>query len=171
IGKILTWIRLPKLPIHFFNQTAITRIGNHIGRTIRLDLATAEGAPARYARVYIEVDLSEPLLGKYMIGDRVFLVEYESLENVYFVCGKYGHKMDACPTVAPSQALEVAEEPSPAAKDSSTEDGDVGSWMTVTRRRHPKNHASKVAEEIINPGGDSSGSQSKRGSRFSVLQR
>ncbi|CAN1141196.1 hypothetical protein LINPERPRIM_LOCUS25337, partial [Linum perenne] len=47
---------------------SVTRIGNRIGRTIHLDLATSEGAPACYARVCVEVDLSIPLLGKYMLG-------------------------------------------------------------------------------------------------------
>ncbi|CAN1186554.1 hypothetical protein LINPERHAP2_LOCUS38176 [Linum perenne] len=50
-GTILTWVRLPKLPIHYFNQVVVTRIGNCIGRTVRLDLATSEGARGRYARV------------------------------------------------------------------------------------------------------------------------
>ncbi|CAN1188875.1 hypothetical protein LINPERHAP1_LOCUS39119 [Linum perenne] len=56
-----------------------------------------EGARARYARVFIEVDISKPLLGKYMIGDRVYYVEYECLENLCYTCGVYGHKLEACP--------------------------------------------------------------------------
>ncbi|CAN1800487.1 hypothetical protein LINPERHAP1_LOCUS22551 [Linum perenne] len=70
IRKILTWVRLPKLPIQYFNYKAVERIGNHIGKTIHLDLATEEGARARYARVCVEVDLARPLLGKYIIEDR-----------------------------------------------------------------------------------------------------
>ncbi|CAN1820518.1 hypothetical protein LINPERHAP1_LOCUS29131, partial [Linum perenne] len=80
-------VRIPKLPIQYFNYKAVERIGNHIGKTIRLDLATEEGA-----RVCVEVDLSRPLLGKYIIEDRVFYVEYESLDNICFSCGMYGHK-------------------------------------------------------------------------------
>ncbi|CAN1777430.1 hypothetical protein LINPERHAP1_LOCUS14053 [Linum perenne] len=115
-------------------KMAVTRIGNHIGRTVRLDLATSDGARARYARVCVEVDLSKPLLGKYMIGDRVFYVEYECLENICHTCGIHGHSMDSCPTtripdVAPSPRdetipTEIPTEPEP----------EVGSWMTVRRR-------------------------------------
>ncbi|CAN1787955.1 Putative ribonuclease H protein At1g65750 [Linum perenne] len=36
--SILTWVRLPKLPIQYFNQVAVERIGNYIGKTVRLDL-------------------------------------------------------------------------------------------------------------------------------------
>ncbi|CAN1188053.1 hypothetical protein LINPERHAP1_LOCUS28172 [Linum perenne] len=67
LKTIMTWGRLPKLPIQYFNHVAVNRIGNYIGRTIRMDLATSEGARARYARVCVEIDLSKPLLGKYMI--------------------------------------------------------------------------------------------------------
>ncbi|CAN1830365.1 hypothetical protein LINPERHAP1_LOCUS32835 [Linum perenne] len=31
---------IAELPIHFFNHVAVKRIGDHIGRTVRLDLAT-----------------------------------------------------------------------------------------------------------------------------------
>ncbi|CAN1813016.1 hypothetical protein LINPERHAP1_LOCUS26729 [Linum perenne] len=81
IRSILTWVRLPKLPIHYFNRLEVTRIGNCIGRTVKLDLATSEGARAHYAQVCVEVDLSKPLLGKYLLEDKTYYVEYESLES------------------------------------------------------------------------------------------
>ncbi|CAN1728908.1 hypothetical protein LINPERHAP1_LOCUS429 [Linum perenne] len=78
-------------------KVVVKRIGDHIGRTVRLDLATAEGARARYARVCVEVDLSKPLLGKYMVDDKTLYVEYESLDNICFSCAMYGHKEGECP--------------------------------------------------------------------------
>ncbi|CAN1162592.1 hypothetical protein LINPERHAP2_LOCUS24586 [Linum perenne] len=132
LKTILTWVRLPKLPIHFFNKLVVSRIGDCIGRTVRLDLATAEGARARYARVCVEVDISKPLLGKYMIEDRTFLVEYESLQNICTSCGFYGHKVDGCIRFPV---------PRPAAVQNDTESDTVrpaeeavGEWMVVSRR-------------------------------------
>ncbi|CAN1836423.1 hypothetical protein LINPERHAP1_LOCUS34764 [Linum perenne] len=160
LEKILTWVRLPRLPIHYFNQLAVTRIGNHIGRTVRLDLATSEGARGRYARVCVEVDISKPLLGKYMIEDRTFLVEYESLENICHHCGIYGHKIDSCPQkVVPQSDLEievVPEETLPV-----TPEGDAGSWMMVSRRNKVKVREEKSA---VN-------STKASGSRFTILQQ
>ncbi|CAN1127558.1 hypothetical protein LINPERPRIM_LOCUS29704 [Linum perenne] len=124
-NKILTWVRLPKLPIQFFNLLAVERIGNHIGRTIRMDLVTAEGARARYARVCVEVDLSRPLLGKYILWDKVFYIEYESLENICFGCGLYRHKEDKCPATClecPAKSKEVVTEP-PANAEGKLDDG------------------------------------------------
>ncbi|CAN1170476.1 hypothetical protein LINPERHAP2_LOCUS29023 [Linum perenne] len=140
-------------------KMAVTRIGNHIGSTVRLDLARAEGARARYARVCIEVDLSKPLLGKYMIGDRVFYVEYECLENLCFTCEMYGHKLDSCPTtVVPSEAVaEPVPEEDP--KLPNQDESDIGSWMTVTRRNRKKSATQQP----------SSSSKPPQGSRFTIL--
>ncbi|CAN1853553.1 hypothetical protein LINPERHAP1_LOCUS41063 [Linum perenne] len=154
IGKILTWVRLPKLPIQFFHQIAVNRIGNYIGRTIRMDLATAEGARARYARICVEVDLTKPLLGKYMIGERVFFVEYESLENVCHCCGFYGHKMDACPTIVTPTCPEAEVIPSPPPPEDAGHTGDAGSWMTVTRRRQRKNNGKQIEPQKKKQEGD-----------------
>ncbi|CAN1138858.1 hypothetical protein LINPERHAP2_LOCUS10929 [Linum perenne] len=125
-----------------------------------MDLATAEGARARYARVCVEVDLSKPLLRKYMIGDRVFYVEYESLENICHSCGIYGHKIDAC--LPPNSPADV---PPPEAGSATRQPGEekednAGSWMTVTRRCRPKKSVKVVTEP-----------PPTKGSRFNILQR
>ncbi|CAN1126647.1 hypothetical protein LINPERPRIM_LOCUS5847 [Linum perenne] len=78
LKTILTWVRLPKLPIHYFNHLGVT----NIGKTIILDLETSEGPKAQYVRVCVEVDISIPLVGKYMIENRTFYVEYESVKNI-----------------------------------------------------------------------------------------
>ncbi|CAN1184437.1 hypothetical protein LINPERHAP2_LOCUS36975 [Linum perenne] len=118
-------------------KLAVTRIGNCIGRTVRLDLATSEGARGRYARVCVEVDISKPLLGKYMIDNRTFFVEYESLENICVTCGFYGHKAGCCPTVHTSQPPigQLEEEVPPSG---SIPEGDTGEWMIVQRRSRNK---------------------------------
>ncbi|CAN1826388.1 hypothetical protein LINPERHAP1_LOCUS31522 [Linum perenne] len=153
IKSILTWVRLPKLPIHYFNSLAFTRIGNVIGRTVRVDLATSEGARCRYARVCVEIDLTKPLLGKYMLEDRVFKIEYESLENICFDCGTYGHRSEQCKDISSPQASEAGQvskmaSPMPEVPNSSTEDPATGDWMVVqlhNRRKSVKAAAPKSA--------------------------
>ncbi|CAN1165458.1 hypothetical protein LINPERHAP2_LOCUS26163 [Linum perenne] len=119
-------------------KVAVNRIGNHIGKTIRMDLATAEGARARYARVCVEIDLSKPLLEKYMIGDRVFYIEYESIENFCYLCGLYGCKADSCPScklvVSPTEPSTV-QEPE---KEIVSDERDTGSWMVVSHKQRKK---------------------------------
>ncbi|CAN1165417.1 hypothetical protein LINPERHAP2_LOCUS26138 [Linum perenne] len=160
IRTILFWVRLPKLPIHYFNNVAVSRIGNCIGRTVRLDLATKEGARGRYARVCVELDVSKPLLGKYILDDRVMHIEYESLENICFDCGFYGHKLDHCPRSPPKADSAVSTETGKQVAPEETEEGDTGSWMTVSRR-----HKSKKKDQSNQP------KEAKAsGSRFSPLE-
>ncbi|CAN0876794.1 hypothetical protein LINGRAHAP2_LOCUS11500, partial [Linum grandiflorum] len=142
IRKILTWVRLPKLPIHFFNNVAVSRIGNSIGRVVCLDLATAEGARGRFARLCVEVDLSKPLLGKYILEDRIYYIEYESLEHICPLCGWYGHNNASCPkNSAPDQTGDhqnpTAEPPNIAEVVSEkSEERDTGVWMMVTNKKN-----------------------------------
>ncbi|CAN1178991.1 hypothetical protein LINPERHAP2_LOCUS33936 [Linum perenne] len=155
IKKIMTWVRLPKLPIQYFNNIVVTRIGNYIGKTIRLDLATSEGARGRYARVCVEIDLSKPLLGKYMLEDRVYLVEYESIENFCFGCGKYGSKAVTCPSCNPVDLNSDPEKQLNMDSEQPKDGRDTGSWMTVGRR--VKKPPVKQTQPSKEPG--SSGSQ------------
>ncbi|CAN0918671.1 hypothetical protein LINGRAHAP2_LOCUS31003 [Linum grandiflorum] len=82
IRKILTWIQLLDLPLHYFNDLAVSRIAGYVGTAVRVDVATANGECARYARACVEIDLSRPLLRKYELASAKFKVVYESLENL-----------------------------------------------------------------------------------------
>ncbi|CAN1178990.1 hypothetical protein LINPERHAP2_LOCUS33936 [Linum perenne] len=136
-------------------KIVVTRIGNYIGKTIRLDLATSEGARGRYARVCVEIDLSKPLLGKYMLEDRVYLVEYESIENFCFGCGKYGSKAVTCPSCNPVDLNSDPEKQLNMDSEQPKDGRDTGSWMTVGRR--VKKPPVKQTQPSKEPG--SSGSQ------------
>ncbi|CAN1132070.1 hypothetical protein LINPERHAP2_LOCUS6782 [Linum perenne] len=150
IKSILTWVRLPKLSIHYFNKVAVSRIGNSIGRTVRLDLATAEGSRGRYARVCVEIDVTKPLLGKFMIEDKVYKVEYESLENVCFDCGFYGHKREHCYSNEPHREKVDDKEAAPSTIPvTSTKDPDTGEWMTIQRRNRKKQAPPQVSASVV----------------------
>ncbi|CAN1147573.1 hypothetical protein LINPERHAP2_LOCUS15955 [Linum perenne] len=138
-------------------KVAVTRIGNYIGRTVRLDLATTEGARARYARVCVEIDISRPLLGKYIIDNRILLVEYESLENICYSCGFYGHKTDRCIPQSTDSFVPAVPEKGTAV---SINEKDAGEWMTVCRRNGKRGTKSITT----------SPSEVRSGSRFNILK-
>ncbi|CAN1342593.1 hypothetical protein LINPERPRIM_LOCUS39518 [Linum perenne] len=116
-------------------KIAVTRIGNAIGKTVRIDLATKEGARARFARVCVEIDLSKPLIGKYIIDNRTLHVEYESLENLCVSCGIYGHKVEKCPTLHPTPQADPEAECEPSQSANCRDDEETGTWMIVGRRK------------------------------------
>ncbi|CAN1148859.1 hypothetical protein LINPERHAP2_LOCUS16724, partial [Linum perenne] len=150
IKKILTWVRLPKFPIHYFNHFAVNRIGNYIGKTVQMDLATAEGDRDCYARICVEVDLTKPLLGKYIIENKE-LIEYESLGNIFFTCGFHGRKEDKCPQLVPTQPAPQSTE---AAKTVDvTKGGDACGWMTAYRRNKKQSPKATVTNSKSGQGG------------------
>ena len=55
------WIRLPGLPLEFYDQEALSLIGNRIGKLISIDARTANTKRGRFARLCIELDITRPL--------------------------------------------------------------------------------------------------------------
>ncbi|CAI0457292.1 unnamed protein product [Linum tenue] len=62
VSSTMIWVQLPELPIEFINKEAVVRIAKAIGNPIRVDRATELGARGKFARVCVEVDLTQPLL-------------------------------------------------------------------------------------------------------------
>lgn len=63
---------------------------------MRVDIATEERTRAKFARLFMEIDLSKPLISKFRMRRRIWRLEYEGMHLVYFYCDKYGHKMESC---------------------------------------------------------------------------
>ncbi|CAN1188955.1 hypothetical protein LINPERHAP2_LOCUS39627 [Linum perenne] len=96
LSTLCVWVRLPGLPLEYFDHSILKHIGDRIGKTVCIDDTTLEGSRGNFARICVEVDLSKPLLSKYPMRRRVRRIEYESLHTICFNCGCYGHKDDAC---------------------------------------------------------------------------
>ncbi|CAN1148860.1 hypothetical protein LINPERHAP2_LOCUS16724, partial [Linum perenne] len=131
-------------------KISVNRIGNYIGKTVQMDLATAEGDRDCYARICVEVDLTKPLLGKYIIENKE-LIEYESLGNIFFTCGFHGRKEDKCPQLVPTQPAPQSTE---AAKTVDvTKGGDACGWMTAYRRNKKQSPKATVTNSKSGQGG------------------
>lgn len=98
----LAWIRVPKLPLEMFNEKSLMRVGNAIGKTIRVDIMTKEVARGKYARICVELNLSQPLTPKVFVMGKLLSIEYEGLHRICFHCGKYGHDSHVCPLLKPA---------------------------------------------------------------------
>lgn len=68
LKRVSVWIRVPVLPIEYYYKHILWRIGNGLGRMVKIDLNTLrnKGDPkeevyttkrAKFARLCIEVDL------------------------------------------------------------------------------------------------------------------
>ncbi|CAN1273808.1 hypothetical protein LINPERPRIM_LOCUS15199 [Linum perenne] len=141
ISTLRVWVRLPGVPLEYFDAAILTIIGNRIGKTVRLDLTTLGGSRSNFARICVEVDLSKPLLSKYRLRRRVRRIEYEGLHTICYSCGCFGHVQDQCMNIpeedkaaAPGDVFsnpifqnKGPEDPRPEVEE------DFGPWMKVTR--------------------------------------
>ncbi|CAI0435628.1 unnamed protein product [Linum tenue] len=89
ISSTLVWARLLDIPIHYFHQVAVMKIGSRIGKPIRVDQATSCGARSDYARVCVQVDITRPLLSQFTIKGKKYFIQYEGLEKICLKCGTY----------------------------------------------------------------------------------
>ncbi|CAN1139820.1 hypothetical protein LINPERHAP2_LOCUS11515 [Linum perenne] len=107
ISKLRIWVRLPNLPLECYDDFILTSIGNIIGKTVHIDRTTLNGRRGNYARICVEIDISEKLKSKYRLWRRVRRMEYEGLHVICFNCGIYGHSKDACPQKIVTEIEEV----------------------------------------------------------------
>ncbi|KAL0294018.1 UNVERIFIED_CONTAM: hypothetical protein Scaly_3130500 [Sesamum calycinum] len=87
ISSTLVWIRFPEMPVEFFQEELLMRIGNRIGRAVKVDETTMAASRGRYARVCVEVDLTKPLVSMITLLGFAQAVEYEGLHQICFDCG------------------------------------------------------------------------------------
>ncbi|XP_031111866.1 uncharacterized protein LOC116015840 [Ipomoea triloba] len=96
LSKLLVWARFPAIPIEYFEERFLLKIGKQIGCPVKVDTTTSLVSIGKFARVCIEVDLSKPLLSKFTLEDEVLPIEYEGINMVCFTCGIYGYKQGQC---------------------------------------------------------------------------
>ncbi|KAI9083255.1 hypothetical protein K1719_034787 [Acacia pycnantha] len=96
--NIAAWVRLPDVPFEFYNVESLRRIGNKIGKMIKVDRSTSIYDKGGFARICVEIDLKKPLLPSYLVFGEERSIIYEGLHQVCFECGQYGNQKSVCPT-------------------------------------------------------------------------
>ncbi|CAI0429468.1 unnamed protein product [Linum tenue] len=61
--------------------------GEWLRKPVLVDRATELGARGKYARICVEVDLTQPLISKFKIKGITYLVQYEGLDDLCSNCG------------------------------------------------------------------------------------
>ena len=136
ITKLTAWVRIPRISVEYFNkQFLLYKIGQKIGRVLKIDSTTESVARGQYTRMCIEVDLTKPLLSKFRLNGRVWGIQYEGLKMICFQCGRQGHKEEACTL---NKDNPMAEEPHhtiqhPAKESPVVQTANYGSWMLVKK--------------------------------------
>ncbi|XP_057444439.1 uncharacterized protein LOC130736653 [Lotus japonicus] len=110
VTKTLAWIRIPGLNAAFYDESFLMSVAQVIGTPIRVDINTLRGNRGKFARICVELDLSNPVLGKIMIEDDWYKIEYEGLHVICTKCGCYGHRSRECTRDSPPNKTNTAPE-------------------------------------------------------------
>lgn len=152
-------IRLLSLPMYLYNKKIPNRVGNSVGKLMKIDENTQVTSQGKYTRMAVLINLNKPLISKVDIQGRVQLIEYENSPSVCFTCDKVGHSSSSCASNQSGKDDEMTRK-----KEDrnilAQPDSAFGEWMLVAKRTR-KNQVRKVL--------NSSNQGVKSGSRYDIL--
>ena len=109
VTKTLAWIRIPGLNPAFYDESFLMSVAQVIGHPVRVDINTLRGDRGKFARICVEIDLTKPVIGKVMLEDDWYKIEYEGLHVICTKCGCYGHRSSECMRPEPMAQAKTAE--------------------------------------------------------------
>ncbi|XP_020238813.1 uncharacterized protein LOC109817874 [Cajanus cajan] len=87
----------------FYDESVLLTIASAIGKPVKVDLNTLNMIRGRFARVCVEINLEEPVVGRFFLNGVWYNVEYEGLHLLCSSCGCYGHVLRNFPHVIRSE--------------------------------------------------------------------
>lgn len=102
ISKVPVWVQFPSLPLEFWNVRALSKIASKLGSPKQADKLTISRDRVSYARVLVEIDVTQPLKEELCIiapnGRQLTQeVRYEYVPKFCVFCKSIGHVQDKCP--------------------------------------------------------------------------
>ncbi|CAK8578454.1 unnamed protein product [Lathyrus sativus] len=99
LRTIPLWVKLPQLPLHLWGARSLSKIGSAIGTPLVTDECTSNKLRMSYARILVEIDITQDLKSDIMIrdkkGDRLKQpIEYEWKPLYHRRCHKVGHNCE-----------------------------------------------------------------------------
>lgn len=96
LKEVPLWVRLPNLPLTCWSGDSLSRIGSVLGKPVCADECTSQQKRISYARLLVEVDITQPLIYRVPIeDDKGLMVEqqviYEWVPMFCHKCHKLGH--------------------------------------------------------------------------------
>ena len=75
------WVRLEQLPIEYYHPKFLKHLGKKLGKLLKVDAITSAAIQGRYARVCIQINMSNPLPKCVKNGSFWQDIVYENLHN------------------------------------------------------------------------------------------
>ncbi|XP_075670276.1 uncharacterized protein LOC142640060 [Castanea sativa] len=147
LSSVAVWIRLPELPIEYYESFVLKDIGTAIGPILQIDTHTTTKARGWFARLCIQVNLDKLIIKLIRVGGIAQQVQYEGISSLCFAYGRVGHKTEGCSYQARTPESNGKEEE--AGKGTSFEEQKqkneevFGPWVLVTQKRQNRRKVSK----------------------------
>ncbi|KAJ1441395.1 Ribonuclease H-like superfamily [Sesbania bispinosa] len=193
LKRVSVCIRIPELPIEYYDNHVLWRIGDVVGRTVKVDANTSrfiedeEGLSmiterGKFARICVEVDLRKILISRFKLNGRLYSVEYEGLNLICFNCGCFDHRKENYPLLALQKGSSDEQVGVPCDPDhqEKLESGPMeeglapvgcfGPWMMVQRKNHPQNPVNLETNKVIQSNQERKVVTGLVGSRFNALR-
>ena len=87
LSAVAVWIRLPGLPIEYYEPSVLRDIGLAIGPMLRIDTQTTTEARGQFARFCVQVNFDKPIIKLVKIRGIHQPVQYEGINALCFACG------------------------------------------------------------------------------------
>lgn len=109
------WVKMSNLPLHYFNETSLIRLGSVLGTVLGVHHSTRSLTQQKFAKVCVELDVSKPLLEKLWIGTSKeygweISLKYEGNNAYCDYCGLLGHTLGLCRKKREDQGKAVAKD-------------------------------------------------------------
>lgn len=63
--KVLTaWVWIPNLPVQYFDNNFLYKVGSKIGKVLRIDKTTSQAEAGEVTGLSVEIDLTKPFSSK-----------------------------------------------------------------------------------------------------------
>lgn len=99
--KLIVWVRIPCLPIEYFNFAFLKKVEDKIGKTIRAGHNIRMTVRGRFGRLCVDVDITKSLLTMFKLKKIIRRIEYKGIHLVCFECGVVRHKKEECTKIKP----------------------------------------------------------------------
>ncbi|XP_058775608.1 uncharacterized protein LOC131649881 [Vicia villosa] len=120
LRTVPVWVKLPQLPLYLWGKRSLSKIGSALGKPLFTDECTAAKLRVSYARILVEIDVTQKIAESINIKDnegRVIKqpVELEWKPLYCEVCKRAGHKCTPGPqkktwTAKPNMSQEKKDE-------------------------------------------------------------
>lgn len=97
LSSVAVWVRLPGLPIEYYELSVLRDIRKAIGPVLCIDTHTASETRGCFVRLCVQVNFDESIVKLVKVGGIDQPLQYEGISSLCFSCGRVGHKTEGCP--------------------------------------------------------------------------